>query len=46
MGNEVKIEDIPDGMKFEDYPDYTIFVWSEREEDDEWAQEAREQNKK
>ena len=34
------------GMKFEDYPDDTIFVWSEREEDDEWAQEAREQNKK
>lgn len=36
MGERVKISDIPDGKEFEDYPEDTLFVWEEDEEEDEW----------
>lgn len=36
MSNKVKISQIPPGKAFEDYPDDTIFVLDE-EDDDDWS---------
>lgn len=35
LKKEVKISDIPDGKIIDDYPDDTIFIWTE-DEDDDW----------
>lgn len=36
---EIQFEDIPDGKNFEDYPEDTVFIFKENEEDDEWFPE-------
>lgn len=36
MEREVRIEDIPEGMKFGDYPEDTVFIFRDDEEDDDW----------
>lgn len=39
MGKEVQINDIPDGKGFNDYPEDTVFVFRDNEEDDDWFPE-------
>lgn len=36
MNNKVKISEMPPGKTFEDYPDDTIFILDEDDEDD-WS---------
>lgn len=39
MEKKIKISEIPDGKKIEDYPEDTVFVWDEQEEEDDWFPE-------
>lgn len=39
MGKEVQIDNIPDGKGFKDYPEDTVFVFRDNEEDDDWFPE-------
>ena len=40
---EVNISEIPEGMRIEDYPDDTVFVWDEddsKAEEQFWSKDA------
>jgi len=41
MDNMVKIGDMSDGKTFDDYPEDTLFVWDEGE--DEWEADIKNQ---
>ena len=39
----IKISEMPFGQKFEDYPEDTVFVWDEDDEDD-WEKEIEDED--
>lgn len=44
MDKRIKISEMPDGKTFEDYPEDTLFVWDEDE--DEWEEDIKNQIEK
>lgn len=44
MSKKIKISDMPDGSTFDDYPEDTLFIWSE--DDDEWEKEIEDEIEK
>lgn len=42
MSNKVKISEMPFGKSFDDYPDDTVFVWDEEDEED-WEDDLKDE---